>query len=100
LNDIGESTECNALGSNYLLSNAKDRALKNRPNSEQLSENTPSTLKLGDAVKTSEFKTIQSAIKSTKNRNDAAKVLGISPRTLRYKLAQFKNLETQQYSFE
>ena len=50
--------------------------------------------------KTSEFKTIQSAIKSTKNRNDAAKVLGISPRTLRYKLAQFKNLETQQYSFE
>ena len=82
------------------MSNEKDRALKKRPNSEQSSENTPSTLKLGDAVKTSEFKTIQSAIKSTKNRNDAAKVLGISPRTLRYKLAQFKNLETQQYSFE
>jgi transcriptional regulator with PAS, ATPase and Fis domain len=100
MNDTGESTECNALASNYLLSNGKDHELKNHPKSEQSSENTPSTLKLGDAVKTSEFKTIQSAIKSTKNRNDAAKVLGISPRTLRYKLAQFKNLETQQYSFE
>ena len=100
MNDIEVSTACNTLDSNYLLSNAKDHTLKNHPNRKQSDENTPSTLKLGDAVKTSEFNTIQSAIKSTKNRNDAAKVLGISPRTLRYKLAQFKNLETQQYSFE
>ena len=31
---------------------------------------------------------------------DAAKKLGISPRTLRYKIAQLKSLETPEFSFE
>jgi DNA-binding NtrC family response regulator len=32
------------------------------------------------------------AIQSTRNRNEAAKKLGISPRSLRYKMAQFREL--------
>ncbi|RZP22218.1 MAG: sigma-54-dependent Fis family transcriptional regulator [Burkholderiaceae bacterium] len=59
-----------------------------------------SALNLDDAVRHSEYLTIQSAIRSTKNRNDAAKALGISPRTLRYKIAQLKNFEPKQFSFE
>ena len=59
-----------------------------------------SALNLDDAVRHSEYLTIQSAIRSTKNRNDAAKVLGISPRTLRYKIAQLKSFEPKQFSFE
>jgi two-component system response regulator FlrC len=30
------------------------------------------------------------AIQTTRNRNEAAKKLGISPRSLRYKMAQFR----------
>ena len=59
-----------------------------------------SALNLDHAVRHSEYLTIQSAIRSTKNRHDAAKALGISPRTLRYKIAQLKSLEPKQFSFE
>ena len=59
-----------------------------------------SALNLDDAVRHSEYLTIQSAIRSTKNRHDAAKALGISPRTLRYKIAQLKSFEPKQFSFE
>ena len=41
-------------------------------------------------VKTSEQRLIQAALETTVSRNDAAKKLGISPRTLRYKLAKLK----------
>ena len=61
---------------------------------------TKSALNLDDAVRHSEYLTIQSAIRSTKNRHDAAKALGISPRTLRYKIAQLKSFEPKQFSFE
>ena len=59
-----------------------------------------SALNLDHAVRHSEYLTIQSAIRSTKNRHDAAKALGISPRTLRYKIAQLKSFEPKQFSFE
>ena len=59
-----------------------------------------SALNLDDAVRHSEYLTIQSAIRSTKTRHDAAKALGISPRTLRYKIAQLKSIEPKQFSFE
>ena len=52
------------------------------------------------AVKTSEFKTIMSAIQTTSSRTAAAKKLGISPRTLRYKIAQLKNLGIPELSFD
>jgi len=52
------------------------------------------------AVKKSEFKTIMSAIQSTTSRTAAAKKLGISPRTLRYKIAQIKNMGIPELSFD
>ena len=45
---------------------------------------------LEDVVKNSELQVILAAIQSTGSRNAAAAKLGISPRTLRYKLAQFR----------
>lgn len=41
-------------------------------------------------VKNSEQRLIQAALETTGTRNDAARKLGISPRTLRYKLAKLK----------
>ena len=46
---------------------------------------------LSTAVKSSEYQAIMAAIQSTRNRNEAAKKLGISPRSLRYKMAQFRD---------
>ena len=45
---------------------------------------------LEHAVKTSELQVILAAIQSTDSRMAAAAKLGISPRTLRYKLAQLR----------
>jgi transcriptional regulator with PAS, ATPase and Fis domain len=45
---------------------------------------------LSTAVKSSEYQAIMAAIQTTRNRNEAAKKLGISPRSLRYKMAQFR----------
>jgi two-component system response regulator FlrC len=47
---------------------------------------------LGHAIKTSEHQVIMAAIQSTESRMEAAAKLGISPRTLRYKLAQLRTL--------
>lgn len=45
---------------------------------------------LSSAVKTSEQHMILAALAATRSRNEAAERLGISPRTLRYKLAQLR----------
>ena len=45
---------------------------------------------LQDLVKSSEHAVIMSAIQNTDSREEAARLLGISPRTLRYKLAQLR----------
>lgn len=45
---------------------------------------------LGSAVRASEHRAIMAAIQGSNSRAEAAKTLGISPRTLRYKLAQLK----------
>ena len=47
---------------------------------------------LSNAVRHSEHQAIMAAIKDTPNRRDAARKLGISPRTLRYKLARLREL--------
>jgi len=47
---------------------------------------------LGHAVKASEHQVIMAAIQSTDSRMEAAAKLGISPRTLRYKLAQLRDM--------
>ena len=48
------------------------------------------SVNLQDVIKTSEHAVIMSAIQSTDSREEAARLLGISPRTLRYKLAQLR----------
>jgi two-component system response regulator FlrC len=45
---------------------------------------------LQDVIKSSEHAVIMSAIQNTDSREEAARLLGISPRTLRYKLAQLR----------
>jgi two-component system response regulator FlrC len=49
-----------------------------------------STANLQDVIKSSEHAVIMSAIQNTDSREEAARLLGISPRTLRYKLAQLR----------
>ena len=89
LDSLAEKTENNFLDKNH-----------NSVESSSKINTAESALNLDDAVRNSEYLTIQSAIRSTKNRHDAAKALGISPRTLRYKIAQLKSFEPKQFSFE
>ena len=49
-----------------------------------------SAINLQHAVKSSEHQIIMAALQSTESREAAARKLGISPRTLRYKLAQLR----------
>lgn len=51
---------------------------------------------LDDAVRNSEQRMITAALRSTKTREEAARLLGISPRTLRYKLARLRTLAPSQ----
>ena len=46
---------------------------------------------LGAVLRLSEQRTIEEALRCSSNRVEAARVLGISPRTLRYKLAQLRD---------
>ena len=46
--------------------------------------------RLSEAVRGSEYKTIMTALQSTRNREQAAKALGISARTLRHKLQRLR----------
>ena len=57
---------------------------------EKKPENFEVDSKLNDFVKDTELKAIEDAIKLSSTRVEAAKKLGISPRTLRYKIAKFK----------
>lgn len=51
---------------------------------------SPTAARLPDAVRQSEHQLILAAIEATSSRLEAARKLGISPRTLRYKLAKLK----------
>jgi two-component system response regulator FlrC len=53
-------------------------------------EEPTAPINLDSAVKASELQVIMAAIQSTDSRLEAAAKLGISPRTLRYKLAQMR----------
>ena len=57
---------------------------------EKETENFDVESKLNDYVKDTELKAIEDAVKVSATRVEAAKKLGISPRTLRYKIAKFK----------
>lgn len=51
-----------------------------------------------DSVHSTEFQMIMNAINSTESRMEAAAKLGVSPRTLRYKLAQMQSRNTPENS--
>jgi two-component system response regulator FlrC len=53
---------------------------------------TVEPVNLEQAVKVSEHQVIMAAIQSTESRIEAAAKLGISPRTLRYKIAQLREM--------
>ena len=53
---------------------------------------------LSSAVKSSEYQVIMAALESTGSRLEAAKKLGISPRSLRYKMAQIRERSMPQLS--
>ena len=56
----------------------------------EMREEPATPINLDSAVKASELQVIMAAIQSTDSRMEAAAKLGISPRTLRYKLAQMR----------
>jgi two-component system response regulator FlrC len=56
----------------------------------EMREEFAAPVNLDSAVKASELQVIMAAIQSTDSRMEAAAKLGISPRTLRYKLAQMR----------
>jgi two-component system response regulator FlrC len=56
----------------------------------EMREEPAAPVNLEHAVKASELQVIMAAIQSTDSRMEAAAKLGISPRTLRYKLAQLR----------
>jgi len=58
--------------------------------SHELSLSATQPIRLQDAVKSNEHQMILRAIESAPTKAEAAKRLGISPRTLRYKMAQLK----------
>jgi DNA-binding NtrC family response regulator len=60
------------------------------PDTSNTEDNAFIASNLQAAVKTSEHQMILAAIQTTESRMEAAAKLGISPRTLRYKLAKLK----------
>ena len=61
------------------------------PDTSATEDNAVIASNLQEAVKTSEHQMILAAIQTTESRMEAAAKLGISPRTLRYKLAKLKD---------
>jgi two-component system response regulator FlrC len=57
----------------------------------QASSSSSEPINLAHAVKSSEHQAILAVLQSTNSRTEAAEKLGISPRTLRYKLAQLRD---------
>lgn len=60
------------------------------PRSTNTAGAVPTADDLNQAVKNSECQTIMAALQSTRNRSQAAEMLGISPRTLRHKLQKLR----------
>jgi two-component system response regulator FlrC len=60
------------------------------PDTSNSEDNAVIASNLQEAVKSSEHQMILAAIQTTESRMEAAAKLGISPRTLRYKLAKLK----------
>ena len=72
--------------SSHLIDGFSNNALQ----FNQADEGLSSSESLSNVVKNSEYQTIMTALKSTRNRDQAAQVLGISTRTLRHKLQRLR----------
>ena len=72
--------------SSHLIDGFSNNALQ----FNQADEGLSSSESLSNVVKNSEYQTIMTALKSTRNRDQAAQILGISTRTLRHKLQRLR----------
>jgi two-component system response regulator FlrC len=72
--------------SSHLIDGFSNNALQFNQADEGLSPSES----LSNVVKNSEYQTIMTALKSTRNRDQAAQILGISTRTLRHKLQRLR----------
>jgi two-component system response regulator FlrC len=109
--DEAQTMDMHVLSDEALCVSANDRALWSAPTPTPTASFPPEALAtspsadsfmapassdsllvkdLFSAVKSSEHQVILAALQASDNRLDAAKKLGISPRTLRYKLAQLR----------
>ena len=59
-------------------------------------EDDSADMPLQAAVKHNEHTLIRAALESSRSRLEAAEKLGISPRTLRYKMAQLRDINPEQ----
>jgi len=72
------------------VTHAPEKVISAMPTAPVTKVEEPLAVDLQDAVKKSEHQMISAALQSTDSRLEAAKLLGISPRTLRYKMAQLR----------
>ena len=85
------------MPASYELPRTMDRGFDQRSfdsrsfDREPLGMQAPRGQDLQSAVRASEYDVIMDAIRSTRTREEAAKMLGISPRTLRYKMAKLRD---------
>jgi two-component system response regulator FlrC len=87
----GEETSNKSMASMLPVSQlGKPNEALRFPDTSVTEDNAVIASNLQEAVKTSEHQMILAAIQTTESRMEAAAKLGISPRTLRYKLAKLK----------
>ncbi len=97
--EVSASASCAMpMTAGYALSSSAPAQVSEHPSWQESHQPQPSTPVLADgtnlhtAVRSSERLVIMEAIRTTPSREAAAKKLGISPRTLRYKIAQLRQL--------
>jgi two-component system response regulator FlrC len=83
----GGQTQLNWSDLRFVLTEATAPQVFNEPEAIAVNDEP---IRLQDAVKTNEHQMILRAIETSPTKAEAAKRLGISPRTLRYKMAQFR----------
>lgn len=75
--------------------------LSDKQTHEAISDTESDGLMLNEARRTAELELIESAIRETASKKEAAKRLGISPRTLRHKLQKLRQSDNQStYEFK
>ena len=86
----GAASQASVAAPTWAMPNPSDSFMTHRSAGADSIQLPLDGLDLQHAVKASEHQMILSAIQTTESRVEAARKLGISPRTLRYKLAQLR----------